>query len=133
MPTAPCTRGGEPPCQITGAACSFIGTNGSYEINRLTAGPYTVFVVPPADEEYLPPEPGSVSLVPGSSRRFDALLDRLGRLNVTVMRTDGSSAIVPAVGATVTTDPASVLPVSTPVTDVNGLTQVIGLDRATTR
>lgn len=127
VPTDPCVRDAANACTITGAACSFLVTNGAYEINRLTAGPYTVFVVPPADEEYLAPLPGAVSLVPGSSRRFDAVLDRLGRLNVTVMRSDGSSAIVPAVGATVTTTPASVLPVSTPATDVNGLTQVIGL------
>ena len=128
VPTAPCTRG-VTTCEITGAACSFIGINGSYEINRLTAGAYTVFVVPPADEEYLPPVPGNVSLVPGSSRRFDALLDRLGRLNVTVMRSDGSSALVPAVGATVVTDPVSLLATPTPATDINGLTQVIGLDK----
>ena len=64
---------------------------------------------------------------PGRRDGSTRVLDRLGRLNVTVMRADGSSAIVPAVGATVTTAPASVLPVTTPVTDVNGLTQVIGL------
>lgn len=126
VPPDPCTRG-VTTCEITGAACSFIGINGSYEINRLTAGAYTVFVRPPADEEYLPPEPGSVALVPGSSRRFDAVLDRLGRLNVTVMRSDGTSALVPAVGASVETNPASVLATPTPDTDVNGLTQVIGL------
>ncbi|KQR12095.1 carboxypeptidase regulatory-like domain-containing protein [Cellulomonas sp. Leaf334] len=129
VPTAPCTPSDDPACEITGAACSFIGTNGSYEINRLTAGPYTVFVVPPAGTEYLPPEPGEVSLVPGSSRRFDAVLDRLGRLNVTVMRSDGTSALVPAVGATVSTAPASVLSTPTPATDINGLTQVIGLEQ----
>ena len=96
-PTAPCTTGPDT-CEITGAACSFLGVNGSYEITRLTSGAYDVFVVPPAGSEYLAPVPGSVSLVPGSSRRFDAVLDRLGRLNVTVMQTEGSSALVPAVG-----------------------------------
>ncbi|WP_456786628.1 carboxypeptidase regulatory-like domain-containing protein [Cellulomonas sp. P5_C5] len=127
VPAAPCTKG-VTTCEITGAACSFLGLNGSYEINRLTAGAYTVFVVPPADDEYLPAAPGAVALVPGSSQRFDAVLDRLGRLNVTVMRSDGSSALVPAVGASVETDPASVLPTPTPDTDVHGLTQVIGLE-----
>ena len=89
-----------------------------------------MFVVPPADEEYLPPVPGNVSLVPGSSRRFDAMLDRLGRLNVTVMRSDGSSALVPAVGRDRGDRPRRpVLATPTPATDVNGLTQVIGLDK----
>ncbi|GEK21456.1 carboxypeptidase regulatory-like domain-containing protein [Cellulomonas xylanilytica] len=128
LPTDPCT-GDTTTCAVPGGACSFIGVNGSYEINRLTAGPYTVFVVPPAGGEYLPPVPGSVALVPGSSRRFDAVLDRLGRLSVTVMRSNGSSSLVPAVLATVTTQPPSVLSTPTDRTDLNGLTQVIGLEQ----
>jgi hypothetical protein len=126
VPTAPCTRGATT-CEVVGAACSFLGVNGSYEINRLTAGPYDIAVIPPAGSEYLAPETGHVSLVPGSSRRFDAVLDRLGRLNVTVMRSDGSASLVPAVDAIVETTPAPVLTDGIPDTDVNGLTQVVGL------
>lgn len=129
-PTAPC--GPDPAdatrCVVTGAACSFIGINGSYSVNRLTSGTYDVWVVPPANSEYIAPERGTVALVPGSSRRFDAILDRLGVLSVTVMRSDGTSQVLPEQNATIVTSPAAQLtPPTPPTTNASGLAQVRGL------
>lgn len=132
-PTGPCTETGpvgDKVCTIVPVnGCSFLGTNGSFAINRLQAGTYDVWVLPSAGSEFLPPEKGAVSLVPGSSRRFDAILDRYGVLNVVVMKSDGSPQLTPDVRATVTTNPPSQLvpPPPTAVTDATGSAQIRGL------
>ncbi len=135
LPGGPCGLTGtgvDERCAIAGGACSFIGVNGSYSINRLRSGNYDVWVVPPTGSQYIAPAKGTVSLVPGSSRRFDAILDRLGVLNVTVMRSDGSSQVVPEQGAIITTSPAPQVPPALDVTtDANGLAMMTGLAQGT--
>jgi len=82
--------------------CVFLGTNGSYTIDRLSSGAYTVVVVPPAGSEYVAPAGQLVTLAPGDVRRYDVTLDRLGVLNVTVQRSDGAGGITPENKAVVT-------------------------------
>jgi hypothetical protein len=102
---APCDvpTTGDATCHTTDdLPCTFLGTNGSYTIDRLSAGAYTVVVVPPADSEYVAPAGQLVTLAPGDVRRYDVTLDRLGVLNVTVQRSDGAGGITPEGSATVT-------------------------------
>ncbi|WP_116948350.1 carboxypeptidase regulatory-like domain-containing protein [Jiangella endophytica] len=90
-----------PRCRIEGGAhCAFTGVNGGYELTGLPSGGYDVSVRP-GDPEYRPVDPVTITLFPGDVRRYDAALDRLGRLRVTVQANDGESASQPAAGATV--------------------------------
>lgn len=90
-----------PRCLIDGGAhCAFTGLNGSYELTGLPSGSYDVSVRP-GDPEYRPVDPVTITLFPGDVRRYDAALDRLGRLRVTVQANDGEGATQPAAGATV--------------------------------
>ncbi|MBB5789820.1 carboxypeptidase regulatory-like domain-containing protein [Jiangella mangrovi] len=88
-----------PLCRIDGGAhCAFTGLNGSYELTGLPSGYYDVSVRP-GDPEYRPVAPVQIGLYPGDVRRYDAALDRLGRLRVTVQANDGEGATQPAAGA----------------------------------
>ncbi|WP_426594379.1 carboxypeptidase regulatory-like domain-containing protein [Cellulomonas sp. McL0617] len=134
-PTAPCVKTGATPadgCSIVGAACSFLSTNGSYAINRLHAGSFRIIVVPAAGSEYLAPDVVTVALVPGASRRFDAILDRYGVLSVTVMRSDGTSQVLPENSATVSIASATATgPMPAPVTtNMSGFAQLRGIPQA---
>ncbi|HWJ85090.1 MAG TPA: carboxypeptidase-like regulatory domain-containing protein, partial [Cellulomonas sp.] len=98
-------------CTSDAGACSFIGLNGSYEIDRLSSGAYDVYVVPEKGSEYVAPPKVSVTLTPGDVRRVDSTLDRRGVLTISVYSTDGTGAIFPADGATVTlTAPGVTIP-----------------------
>ncbi|SDS70985.1 carboxypeptidase regulatory-like domain-containing protein [Jiangella sp. DSM 45060] len=90
-----------PLCRIDGGAhCAFTGLNGSYELTGLPSGYYDVSVRP-GDPEYRPVAPVKIGLYPGDVRRYDAALDRLGRLRVTAQANDGEGATQPAAGAAV--------------------------------
>lgn len=109
--TVGCTPGGDavaPTCEVTGdlavipgSRCAGIGVNGSYEMSRLRSGEYRV-LVRPGDPEYLAVPPVTLTLSGGDVRRYDATLDRLGRVAVTVLADTGTSTLLPAAGAEIT-------------------------------
>lgn len=89
-------------CTITGGAkCAATKPDGSYDLERLGSGQFDISVVP-GDDEYLPVAPVAIVLNPGDVRRYDATLDRLARVDVSVLSDSGTSALLPADGATVT-------------------------------
>lgn len=93
---------GAPTCEIDGdARCAGIGVNGSYEMSRLRSGDYRV-LVRPGDAEYLPVAPVDLALSPGEVRRYDATLDRLGRVGLTVLADTGTSTLLAAGAAEIT-------------------------------
>lgn len=120
-----CTTGaasdGMPTCSITGPhRCGATGTNGAYQIERLRGGGYTVTVLP-GDAEYVyPVVPSELTLVPGQVARFDATLERLGRIAVTALVDLGGSGLDPLVGARVTPVAADGTRGTTSVTASNG-------------
>ncbi|ROS21777.1 carboxypeptidase-like regulatory domain-containing protein [Cellulomonas sp. PhB150] len=103
-------------CASSAGACSFIGVNGSYEIDRLSSGAYDVYVVPVKGSEYVAPEKVSVTLTPGDVRRVDSTLDRRGVLTIAVYASDGTGALFPA-------DDAEVTLTAPDVTDRTGTTE----------
>jgi hypothetical protein len=107
--------------------CAFLGTNGSYTIDRLAAGAYDVVVVPPADAEYVAPDAQLVTLAPGDVRRYDVTLDRLGVLNVTIQRSDGRGGLGPENNAVVTLTGDDPSHTATGTTSTTGTAQVRGL------
>lgn len=115
-------------CESAAGACAFIGLNGSYQIDRLSKGGYTVHVIPPASADYVRPDPVSVTLTPGDVKRVDWLLDRLGVLFVSVYSTDGTGSISPANGATVTAEDGTT---TRGATTVDGVARISGLPRGT--
>ncbi|NED93732.1 hypothetical protein G1H11_00195 [Phytoactinopolyspora alkaliphila] len=90
-----------PRCEITdGVWCAFTGPNGGYEIPSLPSGSYRVSVRA-GDSEYRSIAPVTIALPAGDVRRYDATLNRLGRMRITVQGNDGQSASQPVAGATV--------------------------------
>lgn len=91
---------GEP---IKGAFCAVVEANGSYSIKRMDPGTFRVFTKAPAGSEYVSDKLGaSVTVVAGDpARRYDPILDRLGRIAVTVLNSSGSNHIEAALGAEV--------------------------------
>ncbi len=77
--------------------CGLIQADGTYQVRGLVHGTYTVVVLP-TDPEYIEPTPFSVSIELGSDGRYDPILDRLGRISVTVRQPDpntGELALTP--------------------------------------
>jgi len=92
-----CSAGGS-----TDAQCRITAADGSYEIRGLTAGGYKVVVLP-TDPEYIPSKPLEVQLDLGESARSDAVLDRWGRAEITVLRPNlNTLALTSAKGVPVT-------------------------------
>ncbi len=134
-----CDVGGdptEPTCTITGdARCAGVAVNGSYALERLSGGTYQVSVQPGGDE-YVAVPAVPVSLAPGDIRRYDATLDRKGRVFFTVLSDTGSSVFEPASGAEVT--PVLIVggtetALAAETTDADGRVLVTGLAPGTYR
>ncbi|TNC19197.1 hypothetical protein FHE66_04625 [Georgenia sp. 311] len=85
-----------------GARCAGLATNGSYTLEQLSSGSWSVAVRPPDGSEYLPVAAVSLVLEPGELRRYDATLNRLGRVDLTVLYDRGGGVLEPAAGAAVT-------------------------------
>ncbi|RIJ78634.1 hypothetical protein D1871_01360 [Nakamurella silvestris] len=82
--------------------CRVTGADGSYEIRGLTAGGYKVVVLP-TDPEYIATKPLEVQLDLGESARSDAVLDRWGRAEISVLRPNlNTLALTSAKGVPVT-------------------------------
>lgn len=106
--TDPCAVDGAagttpPSCTITAPArCAFTGDNGAYSMINLTSGTYQLTVRPGNAEYRYTQAPTEITLAPGDVRRFDATLDRLGRVAVTVLADLGHGTLTNAAGAIVT-------------------------------
>ncbi|WP_051551953.1 carboxypeptidase-like regulatory domain-containing protein [Nocardioides sp. URHA0020] len=112
----------------TDRVCAFIaGGTGSYSIEVPAEGTYTIYVQS-ADVEYVAPHPAGVLLEAGVSRNQSYVLNRLGRVLVSVRRTGSTGGLVPAVGSVIGPVPGGGTPVpSTAKTDVNGAMQFKGV------
>ncbi|GEL95056.1 carboxypeptidase regulatory-like domain-containing protein [Cellulomonas composti] len=116
-------------CDSETGFCAFIGVNGGYELDRLPAGRYEVYAVPPAGGEYLSPSPVTVAVAGGDARRVDFTLDRYGVVFATVLMADASGALRPADGARVeAVGPGGT---TTANTDSNGIARLAGLHPGT--
>ncbi len=105
-------------CTVSGARCAGTNPDGSYALERLGSGQFDVSVLP-GDSEYLPVAPVAIVLSPGDVRRYDATLDRLARVDVSVLSDSGTSALLPAANAVVTavrTSSGTYTPPTTPWT-----------------
>jgi hypothetical protein len=121
---------------MTGRICAYTAAGtGSYTIEVPTEGTYTIYIEP-QDPEYLTPSPANIVLEPGASRNQSYVLNRLGRVNLTVRKTAVSGALEPAVGTTVTLKTTVDTPpkpaVATPIpadarTAAGGLMQFVGV------
>lgn len=84
------------------ARCGLTGVNGGYTITNLRSGTYSASVIS-GDAEYVFSDAATVvTLAAGDVRRYDAVLNRLARISVTILINKGASTVVPAVGAMVT-------------------------------
>ncbi|WP_420121035.1 carboxypeptidase regulatory-like domain-containing protein [Nakamurella sp.] len=91
-----CTVGGDPSIR-----CGLIQADGTYQVRGLSHGGYTVVVLP-TDPEYIEPAPFSLTIELGSDGRYDPVLDRLGRISVTVREPNTDTGeLTLAAGATV--------------------------------
>lgn len=88
-------------CTVAGGRCAATAPDGSYALERVGSGQFDISVQP-GDDEYLPVAPVAIVLSPGDLRRYDATMDRLARVGVTVLSDSGTSALLPAEGAVVT-------------------------------
>ncbi len=95
---------GSAPCGLTSMGGSGQGAAGTYQIRGLTHGRYQILVIAQDPEyRYVVGAPPIVQIDVGGDGQFDAVLDRLGRVQLTVLvanRTSG--ALAPATDATVT-------------------------------
>lgn len=88
----PCTVPPDPvpTCTVDPPArCAPVGIDGSYAIRGLDHGSYAVYVVP-ADPEYVAVPPVVLTLAVGDTKRYDATLQRLSRLDVSVLEPNGA-------------------------------------------
>src|SRR5690606_25960483 len=87
------------PCDVTAEHCASAThrcaevTNGSYTIDRLRAGTYWV-ELHGVHGSYVTPDPVRISLAPGDLRRYEVTLERLGIVNLTVLKAGDSGSIV---------------------------------------
>ncbi len=109
-----CTVGNDPSIR-----CGLIQEDGTYQVRGLTHGGYTVVVLP-TDPEYIEPAPFSLTIELGSDGRYDPVLDRLGRISVTVRQPDPKTGeLVFVTGAIVQAVQGSTV-VATGTSDANG-------------
>jgi hypothetical protein len=85
----------------TGRICAYApaGT-GTYTIEVPTDGTYTVYVEP-QDPEFVAPNPANILLESGASRNQSYVLNRLGRLILTVRKTSVTGALEASIGTKV--------------------------------
>ncbi|MGP7960591.1 carboxypeptidase regulatory-like domain-containing protein [Sanguibacter sp. A247] len=132
--TVAAANDGSPTCTIDAPhRCAGTGTNGAYQVERLRAGGYTVTVLP-GDADYLYPVAATeITLVAGQVARFDATLERLGRIAVTALVDTGGSGLDPLPNALVTPIAANGTRGSTVVASANGAALLTHLTAGTYR
>ena len=121
-----------PTCETADPAvlCTVVGSDGKYQLIGLTQGAYRITMIP-TDPEYLPTTPVTVRLDFGDDAVVNGVLDRLGRLEVSVLTPDlNTAALRPAPGATVRLTPEEGAPDARPptgTTDEDGVFATTGL------
>lgn len=120
--------GGNP---STDTYCAFADSTamGGYAINRLSSGTYQVRTYVPPGTEYLSDTIGvTITLQGGDAKRYDATLDRLGRVALTALRSTGTGSLVAGAGAFIEVVGANVPPTTVnDVANASGFLLVTGL------
>lgn len=134
LPTGCTVAGGV--CTATGGPCVLTDADGGYQVRGLVHGGYQVLVFP-QDPEYRAVKPLAAQLDLASDFRYDPVLDRIGRVSVTVLSPDLTTlALDPAAGITVNLTDSAGAPIGVPLgggaarTGADGtltLTQVTGV------
>ncbi len=95
------TGGANEPCvtavdQCNTASSRCVGLDaGTYAIDRLSSGTYSVRFMN-IDPTYRTPAPYEITLSPGDLRRYDVTIERLGIINLTVLKAEDGGSIVNA-------------------------------------
>ncbi|WP_235547903.1 MULTISPECIES: carboxypeptidase-like regulatory domain-containing protein [unclassified Nocardioides] len=119
-PSETCTQattGADPTCTPTSGTfaldstepqpvCAFVNGRGTYSVEVLKHGSYTVYVKP-SDPEYEAADPAVKVLGVGDTQNFSVPLHRKGRLTVTVRKPGTSGNLVPATLVPVRLDPGT--------------------------
>jgi hypothetical protein len=104
--TATCTVPGLPaqPCGLTSTGAAGQGAAGTYQVRGLKHGRYQMLVIAQDPEyRYVVSDPPIIELELGGDGQFNAVLDRLGRVQLTVFDADRQSgALSAAKGAALT-------------------------------
>lgn len=112
-------------CDIAAPAkCAVVDATGRYFVRGLTHGSYDLWVVPGTDDFVMPPKV-PITLEVGATRTYDATLDRLGELDVTVLQPNGVGSPVAVANATVSiTTPTGAISADTTNLGVASLTKI---------
>ena len=114
----------------TGNFCGIVDSKNQYTV-RPNHGSYNVWVVP-GDADYLVTGPVFVSLDVSEVKTYNAVLNRLGRLQVFVQQPDPAGNLVASgAGVTVTATPFGGGAVTTGTTDLTGGVLLTGLQPGT--
>jgi hypothetical protein len=118
-----CTADGGP-----GQFCSLVAADGTYSVVGLTHGSYLLSVLP-TDPEFQRPPAFAIQLPLGSDFRYDPVINRFGRLTVTVDTPDPITGdLKPLPNATVTAVNAAGDTVATATSGTFGDALLTGLD-----
>jgi hypothetical protein len=118
-----CTADGEP-----GQRCSVVADDGSYSVVGLTHGSYLLSVLP-TDPEFQIPPAFAIQLPLGSDFRYDPVINRYGRLTVTVERpNDDTGVLEPLANATVTATSDTGRPVQPVISGPDGVALLTGMN-----
>ncbi len=110
----------------TAFRCGLVKPDGTYQVRGLTHGGYTAYVLL-SDPEYLPPAPFDLQVEIASDATYNPVLDRLGRISVTVEEPNPDTAELTFVtGATVVAQIANVTK-ATATSGADGIALLTGL------
>jgi len=129
-PCTPDTTTGTTCTAPTDGGCAVVGDLGAYQITGLTHGPYWVYVIPTATN-WLPVKAVQLTLGLGETKRYDARLDQLGWMDISVLVPNASGQPGPpgiAVPLKITPSGGASIDATT---DTSGLAHVVGLQPGT--
>lgn len=84
-----------PACATATARCAAVADDGTYRMDRLSAGAYTV-TVEGLSGGYVTPAPQLLNLLPGEIRRYDVVVERNGIISVSAALSNGAGSTSPA-------------------------------------
>lgn len=94
-------------CEANGGRCTVTAADGTFRIAGLVHGGYRAVVIP-QDTEYRSTQPLDIQLELGGDYRYEPVLDRLGRIAVTVLRPDQQTlALSPVTDAAIEIRPSA--------------------------
>ncbi len=107
--------------------CGLVKPDGTYQVRGLTHGGYTAYVLL-SDPEYVAPEPFNLQIELASDANYDPVLNRLGRISVTVEQPNPETAELTLVaGATVVAKIGNNT-AATAISGPDGIALLTGLD-----